>query len=341
MVWAVALLLLGVASAADYKLVFHEDFQKLDTKVWEQEISAWGGGNWEFQVYTPEARNTYVRGGTLFIKPTLTSDRFGESFLRNGVLDLNQLYGKCTNGNNWGCRREGKYGFINPIMSGRIHTRQSWKYGRVEVLAKMPRGDWIWPAIWMMPKYSRYGGWPRSGEIDICESRGNRDYGHIGVQEMGSTLHWGLQNQNRYWLTAGTKKAKQKTFADGFHKHLLEWDKTGIRVYVDDELVLNAPTPSNGYYGKGNFYGQNNIWANGGKDAPFDQEFYIILNVAVGGTNGYFPDNVPNKPYPKPWKNSSSKGPEEFWRAKHQWFPTWKGEDAAMQVKYVKVWQKK
>ena len=51
--------------------------------------------------------------------------------------------------------------------------KKSIKYGRVEVVAKMPQGDWLWPAIWMMPEDSVYGPWPNSGEIDIAESKGN------------------------------------------------------------------------------------------------------------------------------------------------------------------------
>ena len=65
--------------------------------------------------------------------------------------------------------------YLNPINSARLRTVKSFniKYARVEVRAKIPRGDWLWPAIWMMPKNAQYGNWPASGEIDIMESRGN------------------------------------------------------------------------------------------------------------------------------------------------------------------------
>jgi beta-glucanase (GH16 family) len=64
---------------------------------------------------------------------------------------------------------------INPVRSARLSTKgkKTITYGKVEVVAKMPQGDWLWPAIWMMPENSTYGEWPRSGEIDIAESRGN------------------------------------------------------------------------------------------------------------------------------------------------------------------------
>lgn len=63
------------------------------------------------------------------------------------------------------------------------------------------------------------------------------------------------------------------------------------------------------------------------------------MNVAVGGTNGFFPDSVANAGYNKPWSNSDRNGPEKFWKAKNLWQPTWQGDDAAMQIDSVKMWQ--
>lgn len=83
---------------------------------------------------------------------------------------------------------------IPPVRSARLTTQgsKSILYGRVEVVAKVPKGDWLWPAIWMMPEDSVYGIWPMSGEIDIMESRGNaRGYKPGGREYMSSTLHWG------------------------------------------------------------------------------------------------------------------------------------------------------
>jgi beta-glucanase (GH16 family) len=83
---------------------------------------------------------------------------------------------------------------INPVRSARLTTKgsKSILYGRVEVTAKLPQGDWLWPAIWMMPEDSVYGTWPLSGEIDIMESRGNdRSYAGQGRNSFMSTLHWG------------------------------------------------------------------------------------------------------------------------------------------------------
>lgn len=81
-------------------------------------------------------------------------------------------------------------------MSGKVTTVKTHKirFGRVEVKAKLPKGNWLWPAIWMMPVYNEYGEWPASGEIDIMESRGNVNYPKEnggGVESFSSTMHWG------------------------------------------------------------------------------------------------------------------------------------------------------
>lgn len=86
------------------------------------------------------------------------------------------------------------HAIIPPVRSARLTTAgtKTIQYGRVEVVAKIPKGDWLWPAIWMMPQDSVYGGWPLSGEIDIMESRGNaRGYKRGGREAFSSTLHWG------------------------------------------------------------------------------------------------------------------------------------------------------
>ncbi|GFN77511.1 beta-1,3-glucan-binding protein, partial [Plakobranchus ocellatus] len=241
--------------------------------------------NWEFQVYTNDPKNVFTTNGNLYLQPTLTVDdqRFDENFLRNGKMDMTQLFGYCTQSGNYGCVREGKYGLLPPVMSGKLKSVPTLRYGIVEVRARIPQGDWLWPAIWMMPKYARYGNWPRSGEIDIMESRGNK--GDIGIGTVTSTLHWGPSpNENKYYLTHGDKKSS--SWANSFHTWRLEWTPDHLTTFVDNQQIMRI-TPN--FWQKGGFSG-GNIWASGEKMAPFDQEFYLILNVAVGGTNGFFPD---------------------------------------------------
>ncbi|WP_411026668.1 hypothetical protein, partial [Salmonella sp. s54395] len=113
----------------------------------EHEMTAGGGGNWEFQYYTNNRSNSYVRDNVLYLKPTLTADKEGEAFLTSGTLNL---WGAspadlCTGNNWWGCERTGSFNnILNPIQSARLRTVNSFafKYGKIEIFAQMPKGDW-------------------------------------------------------------------------------------------------------------------------------------------------------------------------------------------------------
>lgn len=122
-------------------------------------------------------------------------------------------------------------GIINPITSARMRTAETFamKYGRVEVRAKLPIGDWLWPAIWMLPAKQTYGTWPASGEIDIMESRGNPpSYAAEGIDTYGATLHWGPNYfYNRYFFTTGSHKLPEgEDYSQDFHVYGLYWVRT-------------------------------------------------------------------------------------------------------------------
>jgi hypothetical protein len=113
---------------------------------------------------------------------------------------------------------------------------------------------------------------------------------------------------------------------------------------VDDLEVGNVDVGA-GFWERGAFAeqapGTNNPWKYSSKAAPFDQEFYIIINLAVGGIS-YFPDDAQN-PTEKPWKNYLPKAAAEFWNGRDGWLPTWKlddkdSKDANLQVDYVKIY---
>lgn len=150
----------------------------------------------EFQWYLNNRDNSFTKNGNLHIKPRLTSDYFGVGFLTSGrvVIPSNE----CTNSEWYGCDRQGNSdNIINPIRSARIRTLNSFsfKFGTLEVRAKMPAGDWLWPAIWLLPSRNAYGTWPASGEIDLVEARGNRRLfsgnTNVGTEQVGNTLHYG------------------------------------------------------------------------------------------------------------------------------------------------------
>lgn len=241
--------------------------------------------------------NAYVEDGMLIIKPTLQDEDLIE---KNNVINLlkqdsctSDVWSNCvavtntTNGT-----------IVNPVKSARLNTKKgaSIKYGRVEVEAKLPIGDWLWPAIWMMPVENTYGAWPASGEIDIVESRGNNyTYPQGGNNIVSSTLHWGPDSNNDGWWQNNVKReALHETYGDSFHTFGIEWSEKYIFSYIDTRLLqvmyVNFDKP---FWDKGNFPPANangtslvDPWSQTGDDAtPFDQDFYLILNVAVGGTN--------------------------------------------------------
>jgi hypothetical protein len=173
----------------------------------------------------------------------------------------------------------------------------------------------------MMPEDDVYGAWPRSGEIDIAEFRGN-DYEYPeGRDFMASTLHWGPSYQHdAYIQTHGTAFLRRKDFTTGFHTFGLEWTENYIFMYLDSRLKQVHYTkfnPKNPLWKKGGFATLttengtlfDNPWKNGGPNAPFDQKFYLILNVAVGAQNGWFWDG-----YGKPWVDGSDFAARDFWK---------------------------
>jgi beta-glucanase (GH16 family) len=219
----------------------------------------------------------------------------------------------------------------------------------------------------MMPEDSVYGEWPRSGEIDIAEFRGNAWPYPEGNDFMSSTLHWGPDyRHDAYALTHGTSFFRRQTFASSYHTFGLEWTEKYLFLYLDSRLKQVMYTHFNGanfLWNKGKFSGATtgngtlveNPWVKGGPNAPFDEKFYLILNVAVGAQNGWFFDGEGNKP----WVDNSDFAARDFWNgkfsnitlmrcrtwltlaiAKDQWLPTWgEGADRGMTVKSVKMWQ--
>ena len=165
--------------------------------------------------------------------------------------------------------------------SGKITTKDKFsvKYGRVDFRAKMPTGTGVWPAMWMLPNDSVYGSWPLSGEIDVFEGRGRTPNMVFG------TLHYGSQwpnNINSSDAFNMTKNGNVKTGIDDWHVYSVVWDAENIKIYCDGKCYFKC-TAGEWYSGsdRGNTY------------APFDQRFYLILNLAAGGTfdSGYVPDD--------------------------------------------------
>lgn len=165
----------------------------------------------------------------------------------------------------------------NNYTSGRVNTqnKHDYQYGRFEARAKVPSGQGFLPAFWMMPTDEMYyGQWPLCGEIDIMEVMGQE------TNKAYSTLHFGqphTQKQGSYTLAEG-----ETDFSENFHVYACEWDPDEFRFYVDDKLFYKV----NDWFTKRQGYPETAY------PAPYDQPFYMILNLAVGGSWVGYPDET-------------------------------------------------
>ncbi|XP_058453580.1 beta-1,3-glucan-binding protein-like [Malaya genurostris] len=341
------------------ELIFEDNFDILDLDKWQHEHTLGGGGNGEFQYYLNNRENSFVEDGVFYIKPTLLGiEPGGEEFLSSGTLDIHggDPGNFCTNPAWEGCVRTGSPdAILNPVKSARVRTVNSFnfKYGHLEISAKLPTGDWMWPALWLMPRINQYGTWPASGEIDLMEARCNVDYHdengtHLGVEQVLSTLHFGPNAWTNAYNTSTVSKNSPPSqgFNKNFHRYQLEWTPDYMAFHVDDEFLFRV---DGHFWERGNFDerapGTRNPWITGTKMAPFDQEFFIIMNLAIGGTNGYFPDDNVINSAPKPWSNQSPVrvAMTNFWKQKDNWISSWNleqndGKESAFQIDYVRVW---
>lgn len=146
--------------------------------------------------------------------------------------------------------------------SARLLTKgkENWQYGRIEARAKLPKGVGTWPAIWMLGQKVASAGWPLGGEIDIME--------HVGFDE--GVVH-GTVHTEAYNHVKGTQKGKQINVPDAisaFHLYAIEWTADQIDFFVDDQKYYTV---------------QKSVLGNSEAQWPFDQPFFLILNIAVGG----------------------------------------------------------
>ena len=220
------------------------DGEALDETKWDYmygnggEYGNSGWGNNEQQFYLAEEENVRVEDGNLIIT----------------ALKPEKLF---------------------PYTSARIRTVTNRKetlfsttYGRVEARIKLPIGEGIWPAFWMLPvDESVYGGWAASGEIDIMEAKGRLSDRVSGAAHFGKVWPNNTFESAEYVFPEGTD-------ITDYHIYAIEWEKDEIRWYVDDVC----------YFTLTDWFSQNAKGEVQPKGAPFDMPFYILLNVAVGGT---------------------------------------------------------
>ena len=225
-----------------WNLIWQDEFNdsSLDLSKWSHEIGGHGFGNNELEYYTNDSANSFVQDSMLHIRA---------KFEPSGIGDANNL----------------RY-----FSSARLRTagKGDWKYGRIDVRAKLALGQGIWPAIWMLPTDWIYGGWPGSGEIDIMEHVGH-DEGRVHV-----SVH--TESYNHKIGTQRTKTIMLSDVKDSFHIYSIEWYEDRIDFFIDDTKYFTFANDNNNDY----------------KTWPFNQRFHLLINVAVGGDWPGAPDNT-------------------------------------------------
>ncbi|KAK9502758.1 hypothetical protein O3M35_011468 [Rhynocoris fuscipes] len=303
-------------------VILHEQF---DTRPgwslfsnWTSEIELPGSDSRETFFVVYDSTNAAVEKGFLSIKPTLIQDNFDYDFVRNGELRLKG----CTADTKERCEATGTFWkIIPPVLSSRITTKNSFsfKYGKIEIRAKLPKGDWIVPEIWLVGK--NYG--PHAGRLTIAKSLGNEDLKSDNRLIGGQLLRQGvsINDHSPKMFSIG----RNSLWSDAFHLYQVDWAPDSIKFKVDGTEV-------------GSIYNNYKLYENivdGSNLAPFDTEFYISLGIHVGGLSD-FPDDSVNRGQPKPWADQEIKNMVKFWQAKDKWYSTW-GEHSKLLIDYIKI----
>ncbi len=255
------------SAEATWDLVWSDDFTgtSIDATKWGFEKNCWGGGNNEQQCYTDQATNAFVANGYL----NIVANR--EDFTG---LDSPEGTGTATK--------------TLPYTSARLRTKNlaEWTFGKFEIRAKLPQGQGTWPAIWMLPTDSPYGGWAGGGEIDIMEAVNLKTQTSVeGVLSEPEARVYGTLHFGRAWpdnKSAGEDYIIPNSLnpADDFHTYSLEWEAGEIRWYVDG--VHYSTQRETGWYSQ---YLKDGVLTDAPVGAPFDSKskFHLLLNLAVGG----------------------------------------------------------
>jgi beta-glucanase (GH16 family) len=253
-----------------WRLVWSDEFEgdAVDRTKWDFDIgngfydyknNAWvpGWGNVELQYYTDAPANVSVRDSLLTIravKESLHGCGYTSARLKTRKRDGSPLFSKC--------------------------------YGRFEIRAKVPWGKGLWPALWMLPQDDRYGGWAASGEIDLMEIVGERPH------EVLNSIHFGSPGLDARALITHVHPLPGGSTVANWHEYAVEWEPGEIRFYVDGTHTSTR----NHWWSSSHTRGGQGVIARRASDlnpwpAPFDQPFFVLMNVAVGGN---FP-GVPNE----------------------------------------------
>jgi beta-glucanase (GH16 family) len=226
----------------EWELVWSDEFNSdaINLNNWNFQVLEAGRFNDEWQRYTDSSKNAYTEDGSLVIKAI----------------------------------HEGDFHGMDQYTSARLHTanKQAWKYGKIAARIKLPQGNGIWPAFWMLgSNISENGGdtpWPRSGEIDVMEF-----YGSKNDSVIEANIHYADESGSHAMMGAVSYKLEEGKFADSFHIFELEWNAKSMTWFVDGQQFASTSITAE-------------------ELSEFHKEFFILLNLAVGGTHAGRPDTT-------------------------------------------------
>ncbi|XP_034942561.1 beta-1,3-glucan-binding protein-like [Chelonus insularis] len=327
------------------ELIFEENFERIDndeyfvsrdsyhylnTSLWKKEIKIPLDPDYEFCIYHTLGKVLKVENGVLKIIPTLFENSYGINTTFHGELRLTE----CTGIYAGECSRKAMgFSILHPVISTRLMTKDSFSfcYGKIEIRAKFPEGDWLYPEMWLQPKYTTHDSGYLSGRVILGMARGNDHLKNStnSSQEFGAKrLEFGLRTgpYNNITEEIVTKINDHNSWTRDYHIYTTTWTDKGFKFEVDGEVVgrLRQQLKNS----------DNENWM-----SPYDLEFYLKLGVGVGGVR-VFPDKTKSGYYQKPWKNVGAKAMYHFWEAKDQWLPNWQrnGQKTAFEIDYIKIW---
>ncbi|KAK4876690.1 hypothetical protein RN001_009196 [Aquatica leii] len=314
------------------KLIFQEMFSELDTAKWKPEVKFSEGPDYEFVLYQNSETNLFLKNHNLYIKPILTDEKFGPGFVYNSTgLDLGS---ECTGTiQTPSCVQTARaWQILPPVISAKVSTIDSFSfvYGVIEIRAKLPKGDWVYPEISLVPRSDIYGPGYESGRIRIAFTPGNEKFSEY----LMAGCNLGETTAGR---TYGIKKIfSSKRWTNDFHVFRLHWKTDGIMVTVNNQVFGSIYPPDEGFGADQVTLEINSEtaarWKKGSIMAPLDQEMYVSIGVGAGGQ--CFADLID---FDKPWDNDDPKGQLHFYKNQDTWSQTW-NSDTQLIVDYVKVW---
>ncbi|KAL7731545.1 hypothetical protein ACLKA6_013082 [Drosophila palustris] len=295
-------------------LIFEDNFDgtQLNGSVWTHDIrQRMYHADEELVAYDDSPRNSYVKDGRLYIVPIVASDvtkgtyRLGD---RCTAVDSPEV--ECNIG-------QGSFYKIQPpVYSAQLHTRKSFsfKYGKIVVRAKLPKGDWLFPYMMLQP-VSTHAETHYANQMRIGYARGNANLRSNKQEDIsGNRLYGGMIVWQHGRAVQFIKNKHSKThYGDEFHNYTMIWQREKLTLMVDDEIY-------------GELY----------DGLPFfNEKCFLIFGVTVGGFLN-FDDNILAKDV-KPYRNREPRAALSFWQQRDSWSSTW-GKHSSMIIDYVRVY---